>query len=127
MERAFQDALVTDYERYAAVARAAGLPDAKDEHVVAAALATRADVIVTENTRDFPAEPLRPLGIEPLTADDFLANTVALDPALAVSAIQRMRQRLQKPTKTAEDLIIDLEASGLVETVDILRPYSSLL
>src|SRR6516164_9983592 len=39
------------------------LPDPKDRHVLAAALACVADVIVTFNARDFPLDALRPFGV----------------------------------------------------------------
>ncbi len=46
MEIAFPDALVTDWE---SLLDAVQLPDPGDRHVVAAARAGRADVIVTDN------------------------------------------------------------------------------
>src|SRR3954466_8045695 len=57
---AFPDALVESYE--------ALVPSMKnhphDRHVLAAAVHTKADVLVTSNTRDFPREAVRPFGIE---------------------------------------------------------------
>lgn len=58
------------------------VPDAVDEgdrHVVAAALAARADGIVTRNIRHFPVEPLEALGIEVQALDEFLVNQWTLD------------------------------------------------
>ena len=40
------------------------LPEPNDRHVLAAAIRGRADVIVTRNVKDFPAEPLSLFGIE---------------------------------------------------------------
>ena len=51
METSFPDALVTDWE---SLIDAVHLPDPGDRHVVAAARAGRADVIVTDNVADFP-------------------------------------------------------------------------
>ena len=55
MDRHFPDAVVTGYS-----ARAAGLdlPDPNDIHVLAAAIEGEADMIVTRNLRDFPADRL---------------------------------------------------------------------
>jgi predicted nucleic acid-binding protein len=51
MKTAFPDAPVTGWERLVPTIE---LPDPEDRHVVAAALAGRADVIVTDNLADFP-------------------------------------------------------------------------
>ena len=57
MDRHFPEAVVTGY-----TARAAGLdlPDPDDIHVLAAAIEGGADMIVTRNLRDFPADHLAP-------------------------------------------------------------------
>jgi hypothetical protein len=34
-----------------------------------------------------------------------------------------MRERFRKPEKTADILLLDMEANGLTETVDILKPH----
>ena len=125
MERAFEDAMVSDYDDFLGVA--AKLPDPNDAHVLAAALKTQAAMIVTENLKHFPPEILAPLNIETKSADEFIADTIALDPGQAVAAIRRMRQRLKKPEKTAEVLLLDMEADGLIKTVDLLRPHLASL
>jgi len=125
MQTAFEDAMVTDYARYLALAD--GLPDPDDAHVVAAALKTQAQTIITENLRDFPPDLLKPLGIEARSADDFIADTIALDPGRAIPAIQRMRLRFRNPAMTAATLLIDMEAHGLLATVDTLAPFSGSL
>ena len=121
MEAAFEDALVEDYEHF--LPACAGLPDGGDAHVLAAALKTQAATIVTENLRDFPDDHLGRLNVEARSADAFIADTIALDPGRAVAAIRRMRERLKKPEKTAELLLLDMEADGLTETVDVLRAH----
>ena len=121
MEEAFEDALVTDFETYMAVC--GGLPDPNDVHVLAAALKTRAAGLVTDNLKDFPAEILAPLNIEARSTDAFIADTIELAPGRAVAAIRRMRESFKKPDMTPEHLLITMEAAGLTETVDTLRPH----
>jgi len=121
MEAAFEDAMVTDFDIF--LPAAAGLPDPDDAHVVAAAIKTQAAMIVTENLKDFPAAILDTLDIEAKPADEFIADTIALDEGRAVAAIRRMRERFEKPEMTAEELLLSMEATGLVEAVNLLRPH----
>jgi predicted nucleic acid-binding protein len=125
MEEAFEEALVTDFDRFLGVAE--GIPDQGDAHVIAAALKTQAAMIVTDNLKHFPQEILSPLNIEVRSADAFIADTIALETGRAVAAIRKMRMRLKKPEKTPEILLLDMDAAGLTETVDVLRPYTSSL
>lgn len=121
MEAAFEEAQVNDYDQF--LPSCSGLPDPDDKHVLAAALGTQAATIVTENLKDFPEAQLAPLNIEARSADAFIADTIALDPGKAVAAIRKMRERFKRPDKTAELLLLDMEAAGLTETVDALRPH----
>ena len=47
------------------------LPDRGDRHVLAAAIAGRADLILTANLRDFPPRALGPHGLRARAPDDF--------------------------------------------------------
>jgi predicted nucleic acid-binding protein len=121
METAFEEATVTDFDKF--LSACADLPDPGDAHVVAAALKTEAAMIVTDNLKHFPHALLEPLNMEARSCDAFIADTVALDPGRAVAAIRRMRERFKKPEKTAGLLLLDMEANGLTETVDVLRAH----
>jgi len=121
METAFEEAMVDDFAGYLSVCGA--LPDKNDMHVLAAALKTQAATIVTDNLKDFPEAVLEPLNIEARSSDSFIADTIALDPGRAVAAIRKMRERFKRPEKTPELLLLDMEAAGLTETVDVLRPH----
>lgn len=121
MTRAFPEALVEDFDRL--LGNPMGLPDPDDEHVVAAALKTQAQAIVTENLTDFPASVLGSLNLEARSADEFIADTIALEEGLAIAAVRRLRKRLQRPELQPEDLLRSLEAHGLLETASILAPH----
>ncbi|MBW6528704.1 PIN domain-containing protein [Sphingomonas sp. RHCKR7] len=121
MEIAFEEAVVSDYDLF--LPSCEDLPDAGDAHVLAAALKTQAATIVTENLKDFPESHLSRLNLEARSADSFIADTIALDPGRAVAAIRKMRERFKRPGKTAEDLLLEMEADGLTQTVDILRQH----
>jgi predicted nucleic acid-binding protein len=57
MATAVRDWKITGYE---SLTESIKLPDANDRHVLAAAIRAHAQLIVTSNLRDFPAEELRP-------------------------------------------------------------------
>lgn len=121
IEDAFDEAIVESYDSLLPVGSA--LPDAGDAHVLAAALKTQAAVIVTDNLKHFPASILAPLNLEARGTDDFLADMIALDVGRAVVAFREMRLRFKKPEMTAEALLTRMDAAGLTETVNQLRPY----
>lgn len=76
MNDAIPGALVTGYE---GLIESLTLPDPGDRHVLAAAIAAGAMVIVTNNLKDFPAKTLEPFGIEAKTPDDFVLDHISLD------------------------------------------------
>lgn len=121
MEDAFEEAMVSEFDAFLCICE--GLPDPDDAHVIAAAMKTQAAVIVTDNLKHFPEGFLSSLNIEVRSADAFIADTIALDTGRAVAGIRSMRERFKKPDKTAEMLLLDMEAAGLTETVDILTPH----
>ena len=124
MDRAVRDCLVTGYE---ALIPALTLPDPADRHVLAAAIAGRCDVIVTQNLRDFPAEALAPYGLEAQHPDDFLSNQLNLAPGLFCEVIRKVRARLKNPPFTAEQYLGVLTQTGLVATASDLAQFSSLI
>ncbi len=108
METAFPDALVTDWESLAETVR---LPDPDDRHVVAAAWAGRADVIVTDNLADFPPAAL-PAPLTRQSLDDFLLDTLDLHPGPVIIAVRAVAERTGRsgPPMTARAVAAYLHA-----------------
>ncbi len=66
-----EDSVVEGYE---ALSETFDLPDNNDRHVLAAAIKAQAQIIVTYNLKDFPADTLGSFGIEAQHPDDFFLN-----------------------------------------------------
>jgi hypothetical protein len=81
------------------------LPDPNDRHVVAAAIAAGASVILTWNLRDFPATALKKHGLRRQTPDTFLADVYDQARDLAVSSLAHARRNLNKSRVSASDFI----------------------
>jgi predicted nucleic acid-binding protein len=124
MNEAVRDCLVTGYEDLVA---SLSLPDPDDRHVLAAAVRAGADVIVTCNLADFPAETLARFDIEARHPDDFLVGLLEVAPGPVCAAVKRQREGLRNPPKTAEELLATLESQGLTQAVARLRPFLDLL
>jgi hypothetical protein len=110
----FPEATVSDLAQY--LSSVPGEVSAKDRHVVAAALAGRADGIVTNNTRDFPAEALAQLDLEVQSLDEFLINQATLDEEAVVAVLHEIEADRQKPPRTPDELLAALQpiAPGFV-------------
>ena len=114
------DCLVTGYE---ALIPGIELPDPDDRHVVAAAIRTRASVIVTFNLKDFPADVLEPLGLEAQHPDEFITHLIYLNAGLVCKALKEQRAGLRNPPRSAEELLATLEMQRLPESMRHLRNF----
>ena len=118
MNKAIPDVLVSGYEP---LIRILELPDPDDRHVLAAAIKAGAQMIVTDDKGDFPADRLAPWGVEACSADHFAHAMVDLDPKRIFVILQQMADSRIRPPMSVEDVLTTLERSGLVETVAALR------
>jgi predicted nucleic acid-binding protein len=75
----------------------------KDRHVLGAAIASRADTIITFNLRDFPSSTLAPWGIRAAHPDDFVQELYRRKPTVVTQKISGMAKRLGE-TRTLEKL-----------------------
>jgi hypothetical protein len=118
MNTAIRDVLVTGYESLIEVLE---LPDVDDRHVLAAAIKANAQVIVTENTNDFPPGKLASWNIEAQAADDFVLDLIDLNQQAVYAQVQRMADAWRNPPGTVEDVLSSLEHIGLIGSVAALR------
>ena len=116
--------LVTEFEE---LIQSLQLPDPSDRHVLAAAIRSGADVIVTQNLKDFPQEKLQPYGIEAQHPDTFITHLFDLNAGAVVGAAQEHRASLKNPPKSVDEYLETLERQGLSQTVAELRAYASVL
>jgi predicted nucleic acid-binding protein len=79
--------------------------DPKDRHVLAAAVASQAQAVITMNLKDFPEAASALYGIEILHPDEFLMVLYGLDSELAVDIITSQAGALRNPPLTVEDLL----------------------
>jgi hypothetical protein len=124
MDSAIPDCLVEGYEEIIA---GLTLPDLNDRHVLAAAIHSASDAIVTFNLKDFPKNYLAKYQIDLMHPDDFIFHQFGLDNAAVLVAAQRCRGRLRNPTKTAAEYLDTLEKQSLPKTVGELRQYASAI
>lgn len=122
-EHAMPDCLVTNYE---ALIDGLSLPDLHDRHVLAAAIRCQAQIIVTSNLKDFPAEVLAKYDIEALHPDVFLHLQAGLSLPRFLGCVKSIRTRLKNPPKPAEDYLVILASQGLIRTASFLRDYVEL-
>lgn len=109
MREFFPEALITGYE---------GLADSldvdeKDRHVMACAIRAGAHAIVTDNRKHFPRKTMKQLGIECLSAGEFLRQQYHLNPdrfleileSQHVDANMTLEQLLQNLPRELEELV----------------------
>lgn len=88
----FPDACVEDHEPIEACLK--NVP--KDRHVLAAAIRSRCEVIVTFNLKDFPAEALKDWNVEAQHPSKFLANLYSLNGGLVVQRLNQIGPNLKR-------------------------------
>lgn len=118
MITAIRDCLVQGYEP---LIDGLQLPDPGDRHVLAAAIKARAQVIVTNNLKHFPAQALQQWDIEAKGPDAFLLDQIYLNKGAVAAAIQLIANASIDPPRTTHDILNRLEDEGMVESVAALR------
>lgn len=118
VHKAFPYAMVENYEP---LIEALTLPDTKDRHVLAAAIKTNANIIVTNNLKDFPADYLKTYGLTAKSADDFITDTIDLNPEQAVAAFRRLVQNKTNPDLDEYQVLDRYRKIGLKDSANYLH------
>ena len=118
MNASIRDVRVAGHE---SLIDAVKLPDQDDRHVLAAAIKARAQVIVTDNRKHFPAAVLAEWDIEAKSADAFVLDLLGLDDRIVYACVSGIAESRRHPPETVDDVLNHMERSGLRRTVSALR------
>ena len=118
MNAAVRDCLVVGYEP---LIEMLDLPDPDDRHVLAAAIKVNAQLIVTRDRKDFPAEKLAPWGIKAKSPDDFVRDVMGIDSSAVWACVQQIVDSRTRRPVTVEDVLGELERDGLVASAAAMR------
>lgn len=118
--KAFPDALVLNYD---SLINKLDLPDEKDRHVLAAAIKINANVIVTNNLKDFPDTYLNTFGLKAKSADDFLTDIIDLNHDTAIKAFKELVLHKRNPEMDEYQVLESFRSNGLVDTANYLHAF----
>jgi predicted nucleic acid-binding protein len=116
LKRAFPGALVTDHTPL--IGSMTNNP--KDRHILAAAVVSGAQTIVTINLKDFPRPSLAPFHIEVQHPDVFLSHLFELTPDRMRQAIMMHVEKLRNPPRSL-DKVLETLAQHTPHFVSLLR------
>jgi len=116
-----------DVSGYQPLVPSLSLPDPDDRHVLAAAIAGGATLIVSWNIKDFPEASLKPHGAACISPDAFLVDQHARFPDALIDSVARARRNLRTSLPSVDDFIDALARQGLADFVAILRQKVTLI
>ncbi len=118
MNDTFPRANVKGFEQFS---KGLYLPDADDIHVLAAAIKSNADFIVTFNLKDFPSKELAKHGLKVVHPDEFLMSLIEEFPVKANQAFLNQIEHLRNPQITAGEILEKFRKSNLKNTAKLLE------
>ena len=114
MNKHIRGCLVTGFEP---LITAIKLPDPDDRHVVATAIHTRAEGIITFNLKDFPEESLEPFNLKAIHPDEFITDLMDLNIGKVIEVARNHRSSLKNPTFSADAYLDCLLKQQLPQSV----------
>jgi predicted nucleic acid-binding protein len=119
LRRHFPEAMSANYEHLLP----AVTNDPKDQHVLAAAIHARAEMILTFNLKDFPEEALAPWQIEAQHPDTYLQTLYAIDARQVVARISAMASKhdddMMEDTLIRLGTFVPVFAGRLMDDLDL--------
>lgn len=120
MNLAFPDAAIKGYE---SVIDILTLPDIDDRHVLAAALKTGANGIITFNLKDFPDEYVNKLGVTAQHPDSFVYDLISMNKETSFQALENQAALLKNPPMTIDEVLQNLDKCGLARSTKALAHF----
>lgn len=102
MDEAIEDSVITGYE---GLIPKLNLPDNDDRHVLAAAIHTQAQIILTYNQRHFPRRVLAPYDITAQHPDEFLTALMKRSSKEVCNILEVMRARKTRPSLSQAEIL----------------------
>lgn len=124
MNGAIEDSLITDFED---LISGLSLPDPDDRHVLAAAIKANAQVIVTENIKDFPNSYLEKFNVQAKRSDEFVLDLWSLDENAVFDVLVKQQKTLRKPPQSLDEVMATLEINGLIRSVSLFRNHAKIM
>jgi predicted nucleic acid-binding protein len=119
MNNAFPDANIVGFDK---IIDKLNLPDPNDRHVLAAAIKSKADFIITFNLKDFPSEYLKDFNIKAIHPDAFVYDLIKTASWKVMEALHNQVKRLNNPPFSLNEVLFHLKNCGLKESVKIVDP-----
>ena len=124
MNKHVRGCLVTGFEP---LITAIELPDPNDRHVVAVAIHTRAEAIITFNLKDFPEEALEQFNLKAIHPDEFIMDLMDLNIGAVIEAVRNHRNGLKNPPFTADAYLDCLLKQQLPQSASRLREFAIMI
>lgn len=95
------------------------IPDPNDRHVLSAAIAGRANALLTLNRRDFPVDCLAQYGIDRMSPDEFLVHQYHLNPSAVLDKIDAQAVAIRKSREVVTRLFRErLQAPNFADLLE---------
>lgn len=117
MEHAVPECLVHHYEL---IEEYLQLPDPNDRHVLAAAIHSKSDYLLTENLKDFPKSTLSHYEITIISVDDFFYSITKQYQEQLIQALKNILRRLKNPPITDEDWCLRMSRIGFPKSSKLI-------
>ena len=98
-----------------------------DRHVLAAAIKSDANYIITFNLKDFPKKVLDKHKIEAINPDDFIIKLINHKSKEVLEAAKTHRERLKNSPKSVSEYLLTLEKQKLKKTVKVFKSKTDKL